>query len=125
MRSKPELRLADYLDHIIDAISRIERYAALVAGEKEFQDSALIQDAIVRNLEIVGEAAQNVRRVAPDFAAEHADVPWELMYAMRNRITHGYFDINLPVVWQTVRKDLPVLAEQIRHLLDSVKQSPE
>lgn len=51
MRSKPELRLADYLGHIIDAVSRIERYAALVADEKEFQSNALIQDAIVRNLD--------------------------------------------------------------------------
>lgn len=66
-----------------------------------------------RNLEIIGEAARNVERVSPEFAAAHADVPWEDMYLMRNRVSHGYFSVDAGVIWQTIVRDLPVLKQQI------------
>ena len=113
------LRVDDYLGHMLNAIERIERYAALVADERAFEQNTLVQDGIVKNIGVLGEAAKNITRVAPDFAARHADIPWELMYGMRNRVIHGYFDINTEVLWQTVRDDLPELRRSIEAAINS------
>jgi hypothetical protein len=73
----------------------------------------LIQDAAIRNIEVVGEAANNIQRVAPDFAADHCDVPWMVMYTMRNRVSHGYEKVDLEIVWNTIKSDFPPLREKI------------
>jgi len=75
------------------------------------------QDAVIRSIEILGEAAKQVRSADPEFAKRHAHIPWELLYGMRNRIVHDYFEIDLTVVWQTVHLDLPVLRPQIFALI--------
>lgn len=82
-----------------------------------FEHDTRTQDAVIRSIEIVGEAANKVRTADPDFAARHSVVPWELMYGMRNRIVHDYFEVDLEIVWQTVRRDLPTLRDQIEALL--------
>lgn len=117
MSRKRALRVPDYLEHMLDAISRIQDYVSQVGNEREFQSNHLVQDAVVRNLEVLGEAAQNIKVADPDFARRNSEVPWDLIYGMRNRIIHGYFDINLEVVWQTVNSDLPTLYNQIETLL--------
>lgn len=105
-------RVPDYIGHILQAMARIERHIAGV-DLPGFIASELIQDAVVRNLEIIGEAANNIQRVDPTFTATHAEIPWAVMYAMRNRLTHGYDTVDLNVVWKTVQRDLPVLRGQI------------
>jgi len=95
------LRVRDFLEHMLDAMERIQRYVVDIPDADEFVRRTIVHDAVVRNLEIIGEAARNVRKVDADFVARHADIPWAAMSAMRNRITHGYFDINLSVVWQS------------------------
>ena len=87
--SDPEPRLPEYLDHILEAIRRIGRYTEDMA-EPAFLTDELVQDGVIRNLEIVGEAARNVERRHPEFAGQHPEVPWALVYAMRNRMAHGY-----------------------------------
>ena len=67
-----------------------------------------MQDAVIRNIEIIGEAAKYLERQHPQFAAEHPAVPWAVIYAMRNRVSHGYFEVDLQIVWNTV-SDLPGL----------------
>lgn len=119
MTRKHELRVSDYLEHILDAIQRIERYVEPIRDEREFISAFIVQDAVIRNLEVIGEAANNVREADADYVAQHPSIPWDLIYGMRNRIFHGYFDINLDVVWQTIKDDLPKLRAQIRALLDS------
>ena len=69
------------------------------------------------NIEVIGEAAKNVERADPVFAAEHPEIPLPVIYAMRNRISHGYFEVDLDVVWQTVQADLSALEQQIRGLM--------
>lgn len=83
------LRAPDYLGHIIEAIERIEEYVSDM-DEVSFLASKLVQDAVIRNIEIIGEASNNIQRADPTFAAKHHDIPWRAMYAMRNRIAHGY-----------------------------------
>lgn len=107
------LRVPDYLGHILAAIERIQRHTSGV-DEAGFLSSELIQDAVIRNLEIIGEAANNIQRVDPAFAATHAVVPWQVMYAMRNRLSHGYDAVDSERVWQTVCNDLPTLYKLVK-----------
>lgn len=113
------LRVADYLRHILDAIERIDRHTAHV-DEGSFLSSELIQDAVIRNLEVIGEAANNILRVDHAFASIHTDIPWRVMYAMRNRLTHGYDMVDLEMVWNTVRNDLPSLYQLIKKSVHSL-----
>ncbi len=107
------LRAIDYLSHILRAIERIDRYTANM-DEIGFLNSELVQDAVIRNIEIIGEAANNIQRVVPKFAAQHDDIPWQIMYTMRNRVSHGYDKVDLEIVWKTVQRDLPGLRAQIQ-----------
>ena len=75
---------------------------------------------MIRNIEIIGEASNNIQRVAPEFAAEHDDIPWRVMYTMRNRVTHGYEKVDLEVVWKTVQADLPGLYQQVWEAVQSL-----
>ena len=114
--NKKALRVPDYLSHILDAIRRIQRYtrgksqAAFIADEQ-------LQDAVVRNIEIIGDAARNIATHAPEFAQQHPGVPWAALYAMRNRVSHGYWAVDLMVVWQAIQRDLPDLEVQIQSLV--------
>jgi len=109
-------RIPDYLDHIQQAIVRIRRYIGnMKAGDFLADDKT--QDAVIRNLEIIGEAARNIKRYHPDFSASHPDVPWESAYEMRNALSHGYSKVDLEIVWRTIQTDLPGLERRIRDIL--------
>ena len=107
------LRVPDYLGHILAAIERIERHTAKV-DELSFLSSELIQDAVIRNLEVIGEAANNIQRVDAAFAAAHSEIPWQIMYTMRNRLSHGYDQVDIEMVWKTLCKDLPELYKKVK-----------
>lgn len=113
--NKNRLRVFDYLEHILAAIQRIRRYTYGM-NESTFLDNEQVQDAVLRNIEIIGEAARNIERSYPEFVALHPDVPWEDVYLMRNRICHGYFSVDLEVVWKTVQLYIPELGRQIESL---------
>jgi uncharacterized protein with HEPN domain len=107
------LRVPDYLGHILSAIERIERHTSDI-NEVGFLASELIQDAVIRNLEVIGEAANNIQRVDAEFASAHSEVPWQVMYAMRNRLSHGYDKVDFEIVWKTVCYDLPELYKLVK-----------
>ncbi|MDX9706975.1 MAG: DUF86 domain-containing protein [Azospira sp.] len=113
-------RLADYLSHILDAIARIRRYTEQL-DEAGFLHDELIQDAVIRNLEIVGEASRNIETRYPDFARAHPELPLAVAYQMRNAIAHGYFKVDLRVVWNTIRRDLPLLEKTVGELLRQMR----
>jgi uncharacterized protein with HEPN domain len=113
------LRVPDYLGHILRAIERIDRYTADM-DEAGFLTSDLVQDAVIRNIEIIGEASNSIQRVAPEFATQHDDIPWLVMYTMRNRVSHGYDTVDLEIIWKTIHGDLPVLHVQVTEALTSV-----
>lgn len=79
-----------------------------------------MQDAVIRNIEIIGEASNNIQRVAPEFAARHDDIPWQVMYTMRNRVAHGYDKVDLEIVWKTIHSDLPGLYQQVNGVVQSL-----
>lgn len=113
---KKALRIPDYLEHIAEAIERIEEYTADV-DQLRFMNTRLIQDAVVRNIEIIGEVAKNIQNVDPSFAAAHEEIPWQVMYAMRNRLSHGYDTIDYEIVWNLIQTDLTNLRRLIEAAL--------
>lgn len=114
--SRDPQRVVDYLAHIVQAIERIERYTSEL-DEAAFFQSEIVQDAVVRNFEVIGEACRNIERHHPEFAAEHPELPLAVAYEMRNALAHGYFKVDLGIVWRTVRKDLPQLLQLVRSIV--------
>lgn len=86
-----------------------------------FLDSPLVQDAVIRNFEIIGEASNNIEKRYPDFAAAHPDLPLSFAYQMRNAVAHGYFKVDLEIVWKTIQSDLPTLNSQIEDAQASLR----
>jgi len=109
-------RLHDYLQHICRAIERIGSYTQDM-DEATFLNTPLVQDAAIRNLEIIGEASHNISTRYPDFAAAHPELPLAFAWKMRNILTHGYAEVDAEIVWRTFKRDLPVLYQQIQTIL--------
>jgi uncharacterized protein with HEPN domain len=95
--SKDKQRLFDYLQHILEAIARIQRYIDDI-DEITFLDNELIQDAVIRNLEIIGEVSRNVNKHYPEYSEKHANIPFAVAYEMRNALSYGYFKVDLEIV---------------------------
>ena len=117
-----ELRLSDYLEHVqqaaTDACSFVEGLS-----KNDFLADKRTQQAVVMSLIIIGEAATKVMDRHPQFTQAHAGVPWRSMRGMRNRIAHGYFEINLEVVWDTVQMALPQLLKQLPAVRDDANDA--
>jgi uncharacterized protein with HEPN domain len=103
------------LRHILDAIERIEKYAA--RGENAFRQDELIQNWMVRHLQVIGEAA---RALSQTFREQHSEVPWASIIGMRHVLVHDYFGIDLDIVWRVVSTDLPDLKRNIEDILKSL-----
>ena len=101
-----------YLADIRDAIDKIVSYTS--AGREAFLSDPRTQDAVLRNIEIIGEA---VRGVTGETRTAHPEVPWKDMAGMRDRVIHDYFRIDVDVVWDVVSQDLPPLRDRISTLL--------
>jgi len=110
---------AVYLHHILDAINRIEQYLAGVSYDRFLQD-ILLQDGVVRQMEIIGEAARNVSK---DLQNAHPELPWGKMIGVRNILIHAYFRVDLFIVWDTAQSDLPRLKQQIEQLLEEMGEN--
>lgn len=114
-------RLTDYLGHMqqaaLDACSFIEGL-----DKVEFLEDKRTQQAVIMSLIIIGEAATKIMDSYAEFIQAHTQVPWRNMRGMRNRIAHGYFDINLDVVWETVKTALPILLTQLPAVLQDANK---
>lgn len=105
-------RLPDYLGHMQQAATDACAFVEGL-GKADFLEDKRTQQAVIMSLIILGEAATKVMDGYIQFTQIHAQVPWRSMRGMRNRIAHGYFDINLDVVWDTVETALPELLKQL------------
>ncbi|MDZ4141876.1 MAG: hypothetical protein CTY38_00705 [Methylotenera sp.] len=122
--SRDQQRLQDYLAHIIQAIQRIHHYTEDM-DEVGFLENELVQDAVIRNIEIIGEASNNIDKYYQDFAKLHPELPLIFAYEMRNAVAHGYFKVDLEIVWKTIKNDLPVLEQQTKDVLQQLIHHPD
>ena len=102
----------DYLEDILEAIRRIYSYVA--GGKQFFLASEMVQDAVLRNFEVIGEASRNIDETLRN---AHPEVPWRQIAAFRNFLIHAYWGVRLERVWQIIETDLPPLKPQMEAIL--------
>jgi len=102
-----------YLCHIRDAIEKIERYVAV--GEAVFLTTTHWQDAVIRNLEIIGEAT---KRISADVKNDNSEIPWREIAGFRDVLIHDYMGVDLSVVWNVLVQDMPKLKSTVMRLLE-------
>ena len=109
----------DRIEDILDAVARVEEYVEGL-DRKGFTADSKSVDAVVRNLEVIGEAAAHV----PDEVRDrYPEIPWREIRAMRNRLSHAYFAVDVDVVWKTARDDLDALVPALRRMLAETDES--
>lgn len=102
--------------HIRDAIARIRTYAS---SREEFFSEARTQDAVIRNLEVIGEA---VKALAPSTRDASSSIRWTSIAGMRDRLIHGYFSVDLKLVWDVIERELPTLDKVVSDLLAGMSE---
>lgn len=110
-----------FIGHILESIEKIEKYTKNLTKEKLTKDEK-IQDAIIRRIEVIGEAAKNMPN---DFRNEHLEVEWSEIIRTRDKITHHYFGVDLDIVWDIVKRDLPDLKKKIQAILKDFRGKEE
>ncbi|MFA6047385.1 MAG: DUF86 domain-containing protein [Parcubacteria group bacterium] len=106
-----------YLKHINDSVNNIINFSS-GADRAEFDKNRMMVSAIIRELEIIGEAANNV---SSEFREAHPEIPWRDMIDMRNVLIHEYFGVIVETVWETCRKNIPELAENVSKIISQEK----
>ncbi len=102
-----------YLQHILDAILKVESYLQNV-DEAAFFANSLVQDGVIRQIEIIGEAT---KRLSSELRINHAHIPWDDIAGMRDKLIHNYFGVDIDKVWLTAIEDLPPLREKVAKIL--------
>jgi uncharacterized protein with HEPN domain len=104
------------LKHILESIKKIEEYL-LNFDEEKFSQNSLQQDAVLRQLEIIGEASKNV---SAELKENNPHIEWRKMAGTRDRLAHGYFSVDIEIVWQITQEFLPTLKIEIEKILESL-----
>jgi uncharacterized protein with HEPN domain len=112
--------LGDYVEHVLTAIERIKSYVGGTSKEA-FLCNRLMQDAVVRNLSVIGEACNSIHRHFPAFAAQNPELPLQPDCDMRNALTDRYYMIAMDAIWATVAEDLPTMSVQFQALADELR----
>lgn len=107
----------DYRLYFLDIASFCKKISLYTRGLtfKEFAREAKTIDAVVRNLEIIGEA---VNKIPSEIRKRTPEIPWNKIVGLRNKVIHEYFDVNIPIIWETVKEDIPFLAKQVKKALE-------
>lgn len=105
-----------FLYDILESCKRISEYISGIE-EDAFKESRMLQDALVRNIEVIGEAAKNL---SADLIDMNSDLPWKEIMRMRDKIIHHYFRVDLAVIWQTVTSDIPVLEKRVAEIYEGL-----
>jgi uncharacterized protein with HEPN domain len=103
-----------YVDHILDCIRKINDFSKELSL-KDFRKSELIQDAIIRNIEIIGEAS---KKISKDTKQTYYKIPWKEIAGMRDKLIHDYIGVDVDVVWKTIKEDIPILEAMISEITE-------
>jgi len=117
--SQPRRTVRDYLEDILDYVEKVQRFASNVSSAHELQRDEMRLMAIVRALEIIGEAT---KRVPHSIRRKYPHIPWKDIAGMRDILAHGYFDIDVDIVWKTIQQDIVPLQKAIQHVLDELEE---
>ena len=101
-----------YLHHILDAIHKVEEYVSV--GRQAFMSSSHWQDAVIRQLEIIGEAT---KRLSTKLCSKHPDIPWPRIAGLRDVLIHDYMGVDINAVWEITQQNLPVLKTRVEAIL--------
>jgi len=101
-----------YIEHILDCIRKINEFSQGISL-KEFRKNELVQDAIIRNIEIIGEAS---KKISNDTKQTYYKIPWREIAGMRDKLIHDYLGVDFDVVWKTIKNDIPDLEKLIREI---------
>lgn len=101
-----------YTDHIINCIKKIRKFVKGI-DKKGFAKNELIQDAIIRNFEVIGEAS---KKISSDFKKVYNEIPWKEISGMRDKLIHDYLGVDIEVIWKTIERDLPVLLKELKKI---------
>jgi len=107
----------EFIYDVLESIKRIEEYTENITF-KELMRNIIIQDAVVRNIEVIGEAIKNI---PSSFKKKHKDIEWKKIAGMRDKIIHFYFGISWEVVWKTIKENLPLLKEKIEKIIKELE----
>jgi uncharacterized protein with HEPN domain len=116
--SRHVFRAQEYIEHMLEACTRISKYIAGKSAE-DFSTSTLLQDAVTRNLEILGEASKQLRDVLPDAQERFPALPFQTLYGLRNRMIHAYALTNYNVIFELATQDVPGLTLALNKVLAS------
>lgn len=115
MKKNPKI----FLEHIEESIEEIENYTKNFSAKK-FRGDIKTQDAVIRRIEIIGEAVKNL---PSDFKRKNPQVEWQEIAGMRNKLIHEYFGVDIDLVWEVVKKDIPKLKKQIHGIIREILNS--
>ena len=103
-----------YIKHIRDAIELILDYTKEI-NKQNFNSKVMLQDAVIRRIQVIGEAVKNI---SPAFREKFSGIPWTKIAGMRDKITHGYFNVDIDIVWEVIVKDIPTLKNNILEIIN-------
>ena len=101
-----------YIEHILDCIRKIKEFTNGLSL-KDFSVNELVQDAVIRNIEIIGEAS---KKISSDTKQIYYEIPWKEIAGMRDKLIHDYLGVDVEVVWRTITEDIPTLEKQIKEI---------
>jgi uncharacterized protein with HEPN domain len=114
MKKEPKV----FIEHILESIALIETYAEQLS-KKEFFEKVPIQDAVIRRLEIIGEATKNV---PSEWRDKYQDIPWRQVAGMRDILIHEYFGVDLDLTWRVIKEDLPELKQKLGEIIEEINR---
>ena len=110
-----------YIKHIRDAIELILDYTKEL-NESDFNAKVIVQDAVIRRIQVIGEAVKNVSMA---FREKYSEIPWTNIAGMRDKITHGYFNVDIDIVWKVIVKDIPTLKNNIGEIIKKEEENTD
>ncbi|OFY27940.1 MAG: hypothetical protein A2275_18855 [Bacteroidetes bacterium RIFOXYA12_FULL_35_11] len=101
-----------YIDHILECIKKIRKFVKGI-DKNEFAKNELIQDAVIRNFEIIGEAS---KKISTDLKQVYYEIPWKEISGMRDKLIHDYLGVEIEIIWKTIEQDLPTLQKELKKI---------